>query len=94
MRTMLYSREFPQGKVYDTEKGMPDPHVSTAPSDAVDSPAKLQLTSDQIVEAAVKAELAKQVRERPELEAEYEKKFGRRPSNLWKDETLIKKLDE
>ena len=94
MRTFRYSRQFPLGKIYDTEPGKADPHISTAPADAVDNPGKLLLTTDDIVEAAVKQELARQTPDRAELEAEFGKKTGESHVHFAaKDSTLIKVLD-
>jgi len=94
VRTMLYSRQFPLGKVFDTEPNKADPHISRAPSDAVDNPDKLLLTTDDIVNAAVDAELARQTAERDELEDEFKKKTGATHIHFAaKDETLIKTLD-
>jgi hypothetical protein len=94
MRTVLYHKQFPWGEVYDTDKGMPDPHVSTAPNGWVDSPAKLRVTTDDVVEAAVKAELKKQGDDRNKLDKEFKKKTGDAPNYAMKSETLIKVLDD
>lgn len=93
MRTMLYHREFPMGKVFDTETGKRDPHISTAPLGSVDCPSKVAMTQDELIEQVVKAELAKQSGDRSELEREYEKKTGDVAHFAAKDETLVKTLD-
>jgi hypothetical protein len=91
MRTWLYHPRFPEGKIFDDE-GREAPPI---PSDPlwVDSPGKLQLTTDDVVKAAVEQELAKQAMDRPQMEAEYKKKFGKRPSTLWSDAAIITALN-
>lgn len=94
-RTMLYhAKEFPMGKVFDTETNRPDPHISTAPFGSVDSPAKLHITEGELIDAIVRKELASKIPERAELEKEFEKKTGgETPHFAAKDETLVKTLD-
>jgi hypothetical protein len=93
-RTVIYhAKLFPLGRVYDTETNKPDPHISTAPWGWVDSPAKLAITEDEMIEVMVKKELASKIPERNELEKEYEKKTGDTPHFAAKDETLVKVLD-
>ena len=91
-RVFMYSREFPQGKIFDTEPGMPDPLIPTE-SGWYDSPAFLKMTTDQVVEAAVKQELAKQSPERHELDAEHKAKHGFDPPAVSSDKTVEKGLD-
>ena len=93
MRTMLYHREYPMGKVFDSEPNRPDPHISTAAFGSVDSPAKIHMTQDQLIEAVVKQELAKQSSDRVLIDREYEKKTGDVAHFAAKDETLVKTLD-
>lgn len=93
-RTMLYHRkEFPMGRVFDTEPNKADPHVSTAPFGCVDSPAKLHMTQDDVIDAIVRKELASQSAERTELEGEFTAKTGDVAHFAAKDETLVKVLD-
>lgn len=94
-RTMLYHKtEFPLGKVFDTETNKEDPHVSRAPFGSVDTPDKLHITQDELIEHVVKAELAKQSTDRPLIEKEYEKAVGDTPHFAAKDTTLVKTLDD
>lgn len=93
-RTMLYHREFPLGRVFDTETNKPDPHVSKAPFGSVDSPDKVAMTQDELIEQVVKAELAKQSSDRSLIEKEYEKATGDTPHFAAKDTTLVNTLDD
>lgn len=94
MRTMMYHRVFfPMGKVFDTETNKPDPYLDTAPYGTVDSPDKLHMTQDDLIEQTVKAELAKQPSDRSKLEKEFEKKTGDTAHFAAKEETLVKVLD-
>lgn len=54
----------------------------------VEHRSELQMTTDQIVEAAVKQELAQQSKDRPQLEREYEKKHGEKASSLISDAAI------
>lgn len=93
-RTMLYHRkDFPLGKVFDTETNKPDPHISTAPFGCVDSPSKLHMTQDDLIDSIVRKELASQSADRAELEGEFTKKTGDVAHFAAKDETLVKVLD-
>ena len=92
MRTFRYAKEFPDGRIFDTEHGMPDPHL---PSDWksrgwVEHFGELKLTTEQIVEASVRQELAKQSSDRVALEKEYEKKTGEKASSLISDEAMVR----
>jgi len=91
---MMYHKEFPQGKVFDTEKRRADPHISTAPFGSVDSPAKVHVTQDQLIEAVVREELKKQASDRDKLDREFTKKTGAKAHFAAKEETLIKVLDD
>lgn len=79
MRTWRYSKEFPLGKIFDTTG-------ETAPKPPergwVEDRAMLDLSTDQIVEAAVRAELARQGPDRDKLDDEHRKKFGQDPHGL------------
>lgn len=94
-RTMLYHRtEFPLGRVFDTETNKPDPYIGTAPFGSVDSPAKLNMTQDDLIEAIVRKEFAAQSQDRPKIDKEYEKATGDTPHFAAKEGTLIKTLDD
>lgn len=91
---MLYHKLHPLGRVFDTERDMPDPPVPPKSEGWVDSPAKLQLTTDQVVEAAVKEELEKQSSDRPLIDKEHKKKYGYEPRAVEGDERVVKALDQ
>lgn len=59
----------------------------------MDSPAKLHITQDELIDAIVRKELASKTSDRGELDKEYEKKTGDSPHFAAKDETLVKTLD-
>ena len=96
--TYMYSTQWPQGKLFDTESGREHP---LAPKQGqvlggvvwYDSPHYLTMTQDQIVEAAVKQELAKQGEDRELLDKEHQKKFGHEPRGVESDERVEKALD-
>lgn len=92
MRTYRYSKEHPEGVIFDTT-GRTAPVPPSELNGWFDTPAKLHITQDQLIEAVVKRELGKQDRDRSQLEKEYKEKTGRRPHSLAKDETLIKVID-
>lgn len=52
------------------------------------------MTTDELIAAVVKEELAKQSPDRDRLEAEYTDKTGDRPHFAAKDKTLISVLDD
>lgn len=92
MKTYRYSKEFPDGKVFDTT-GQTAPLPPSELNGWFDTPAKLHITQDQLIDALVRKELATQTRDRGQLEREYKEKTGRRPHSLAKDETLMKVID-
>jgi hypothetical protein len=95
MRTFMYHRDFPQGKIFDTEELQADPKVPHPSLGWVDSPAKLRLTQDDVIAAVVKQELAKQHDfDRPLMEKEHKKKYGHFPRSTMSDEDLVKALDQ
>lgn len=94
MRTMMYHKLFPEGKVFDTEKGRDDPYIKDAPFGSVDEPVKLRITQDELIEAVVREELKKQGADRDKLDREFRKKTGAAPNYAMKSETLIKVLDD
>lgn len=85
MRTWRFHEKCPEGKIFDTEPGMPDPLVPRESDGWVDTPAKLILdpkaAADRMVENAVRAELAKQGPDRERLDREHRQKFGVDPHN-------------
>ena len=85
MRTFRYHKDCPEGKIFDTEPGMPDPLVPPKGTGWVEHRSELQMTKDEVVAAAVKQELARQSTERDELEAEHKKKFGYEPRAVESD---------
>ena len=52
------------------------------------------MSTDDVIEAAVKEELSKQAKDKYKLEAEFKKKTGTDPHFAAKESTLIKVLDE
>ena len=95
IRTFRYSREHPEGVIFDTEPHMKDPHLPSNWKSAgwVEHRSDLQMTADQVIEAAVKNELAKQSKDRVELEREVEKKTGEKASSLISDEAMERTYD-
>lgn len=79
MRTWLYCKEFPLGKIFDTTG-----ETAPKPPDRgwTENRGELNMTTDQIVEAAVRAELARQGPDRDKLDDEHRKKFGEDPHGL------------
>ena len=94
MITWMYHRDYPEGKLFDTE-GRKYPQPPSELNGWFDTPAKLHITQDQLIEALVKRELAKQPSDRNELESEIRKKTKGKltPHFASKDETLVKILD-
>lgn len=93
MRTFMYSKEFPEGKIFDTE-GREAPYPPTELQGWFDCRSKIHVTQDQLIDAIVRRELSKQSSDRIEMEHEFEKKTGAKPSSMAKDETLVRVLDE
>lgn len=92
MRTFRYSLQCPQGMIFDTEKGMPDPLVPPDGTGWYDHP--IGVTQDQLIEAVVKQELARQSSERHKLDKEHVKKFGFEPRAVEPDKHVEKALDD
>ena len=92
MKTWRYSNEYPEGRIFDTE-GREAPLPPSELNGWFDTPAKLHLTQDQLIEAVVKRELSKQSSDRPEIEKAVKRKKGLTPHFAAKDETLIKVVD-
>ena len=92
MLTFRYHKDHPEGKIFDTE-GRQHPLVPSEPNGWFDTPDKLHITQDQLIETIVRRELAAQDTHRAELEGEVKKKAGKRVHFASKDETLVKILD-
>ena len=98
MKTFMYSKKFPDGKLFDTlGDGEPLPTKQGQIMDGVawyDSPYYLKMTTDQVVEAAVMQELAKQGSDRDLLDKEHQKLYGFEPRAVESDKRVEKSLDE
>jgi hypothetical protein len=85
MRTFRFHVKCPEGKIFDTT-GETAPYPPPESAGWVDTPAKLVLDKkkavDQMIENAVKAELAAQGSDRDKLDAEHRKKYGEDPHTL------------
>jgi hypothetical protein len=95
-RTFLYRYDHPEGKIFDTEPGRPDPLI---PHDWkltgwVEHRSELKMTRDDVIEAIVKQELARQPADRDKLEAEFRDKTGVSPHFAAREKTLIDVLDD
>ena len=93
MLTFRYSKECPEGRIFDTE-GRVHPRPPSELNGWFDCRSKIHITKDQLIDAVVRAELAKQPSDRVALEAEFENKTGDKPHVMAKEETLIKVLDD
>lgn len=94
-RIFLYRKDYPMGKVFDTEPNRPDPLI---PSNFkmlgwTENRGELLLSQDDVIAAIVKQELAKQASDRGKLDKEFKRKTGADPHFAAKEETLIKVLD-
>ena len=82
MRTFMYHRQYPEGKIFDTE-GIEAPYPPPPSSGWVEHRGELNMTPEQItdrmVENAVREELKRQGEHRAELEREHVKKYGEAP---------------
>ena len=100
MRTFMFSKKAPQGALFNTDPGHPEPHPCPKHGQTVDgviwydSPSYLTMSTDDVVEAVVKQELAKQSAERPEMDAEHRKKYGYEPAQMTPDSKVEEILDE
>ncbi len=93
MLTWRYHRDFPLGKIFDTE-GRQYPLVPSELNGWFDTPDKLHITQDQLIETIVKQELASQASDRGKLEKEVKKKTGKEFHFAAKEKTLVKILDD
>ena len=94
-RVFLYHRKHPQGVIFDTLPGQPDPLIPDGWKALGWSDVPVGgYTTDELIEAVVKEELAKQPKDRDRLEREYTDKTGDIPHFASKDKTLISVLDD
>lgn len=93
MLTFRFSKECPQGRLFDTE-GREHPYPPSELNGWFDCRSKIHVTQDQLIDAVVRAELATQSSDRPELEREFRAKTGATPAATAKSETLVKVLDQ
>lgn len=93
MITFRYSKEFPEGKLFDTE-GRQHPYPPSELSGWFDCRSKIHVTQDQLIEAIVRRELAAQPSDRLQLEAEFKDKTGAVPHAHASEKTLVKVLDD
>lgn len=93
MLTWMYSKQFPEGKLFDTE-GRQHPRPPSELEGWFDCRSKIHVTQDQLIDAIVRRELAAQPADRMKLEAEYRDKTGDTPHPLSKEKTLISVLDD
>lgn len=96
MRTFRYRRDHPMGVIFSTDgsdpghERLPDGWKALGWSDTPVG----GMTRDELIEAVVREELAKQSKDKGRLEAEYERKTGDRPHFAAKEKTLISVLDD
>lgn len=93
MLTWRYNKEYPEGKLFDTE-GIQHPRPPSELNGWFDCRSKIRVTQDELIDAVVRRELAKQSSDRPLIEKELKKKSGKIAHYGAKDETLIKILDD
>ena len=94
MRTFRYHRDVPEGKIFDTEPDKADPQLPSnweALGWKTD-PGQLNMTKDDVVESAVRTELAKQDKDRPQMEREILKRTGMRVPATMSDKAAKKLL--
>lgn len=84
------------GVIFDTEPNRPDPLIPAGWQSLgwTENRAEVQMTRDELIEAVVREELAKQNADRDRLEREYTDKTGDIPHFASKDKTLISVLDD
>ena len=93
MITRRYSKEYPEGKLFDTE-GRKHPYPPSELNGWFDCRSKIHVTQDELIDAVVRRELAKQPSDRPELEREFRNKTGAIPHALATEKTLVRVLDD
>lgn len=96
MRTFRYRRDHPMGVIFSDDgsdpghERLPDGWRALGWSDAPVG----GMTTDELIEAVVREELAKQPADKARLEAEYIDKTGDRPHFAARPATLISVLDD
>lgn len=93
MLTFRFSKEYPEGKLFDTE-GREHPYPPSELNGWFDCRSKIHVTQDQLIDAVVRRTLAEQPSDRIELEREFTKKTGATASATSSEKTLVKVLDE
>ena len=96
MRTFRFHLKCPEGQIFDTT-GETAPVPPPESAGWVDTPARLVLdvakATDQMVENAVRAELARQGEHRAELDGEHRKKYGFEPHGRATNEEVANVMD-
>jgi hypothetical protein len=94
-RIFLYRKADPEGVIFDTEPGRPDPEIphNFKMLGWTENRGDLLMTQDEVIEAVVKNELARQKADKGKLEREFKRKTGADPHFAAKEETLVKVLD-
>ncbi len=97
-RVFLYHRKHPSGVIFSTDGSDPEPRIPEGWKSLgwSDTPVG-GYTQDELIEALVKEEYARQAKESPDrdrLEAEYVDKTGDKPHFASKDRTLVSVLDD
>ena len=92
---MLYSRQCPEGKVFDTEPYRDDPLIpdNYRAKGWTEHREELRMTQEQLIDAIVKQELAKQSSDRLLMEKEVFKMTGQRTRATVPDSKVIAILD-
>lgn len=96
MRTTLYSRQYPDGKIFDTEPHRPDPLIPSNFKSLgwTEHREELKMTQEQLIDVIVRRELARQPSDRILLEKEVFKKSGQRARATAPESQLIAVLDD
>ena len=99
MLTFRYSKTCPEGRLFDTE-GIQAERPPSRLNGWFECRSEIHLTQDQLIDAVVRQELAKQSSDRPAAERELVKKTrmegggNKRPSALVPDSKIIAALDD
>lgn len=96
-RTFLYRRDHPMGVIFSTDGS--DPGHPRIPEGWqalgwTEDRGDVRMTTDELIEAVVREELAKQKPDRDLLEAEYRDKTGDVPHFAANEKTLVSVLDD
>lgn len=96
LRRWMYHKKHPEGKIFDPS-GRRAPFVPPKSEGWVEHRGELFMTTeqlaDQMVENAVRAELAAQGKHRAELEKDHKKKFGLAPDMRATNEEIANVMD-